>query len=138
MTTFQDAKPVKGTSTRTAEPNPYANIVQAIALKTDSDGDPVAKAFTETVTDADAAEKFIAKVKRQLSEAGAKSDPKVTVRTHHTVSEDGKNIAITFWTVPRQERPRKDKNASPDPSTQTASTPESVAVSKPAKTAAKK
>lgn len=111
---FQDAAPVKISGNgRKAEPNPYEEIVQAIALQKNDDGEPVAKKFQLT-HDKGERDKAVAKVKRQMSEAGERSNPKVTVRVHtepvtnpvnHTESET--KTSVTFWTVARQVRPRQ-------------------------------
>lgn len=140
--TFADAQPIKTEGTgRTAEPNPFLEIVQEIALKTDPEtGKPVAKAFTVEHKDtAEDRKSVIAKIKRQFSAAGEKSDPKVTVVSKDapvqesikggakgaTVDSATKTL-ITFWTVKRQNRPRKPAE------TATASTPQTNAAATPA------
>jgi hypothetical protein len=117
---FADAKPltVAGPG-RTAEPNPFTEVIKAIALVKDKEGKPVAKSFTVTHEGTEEARKSaIAKVKRQTSEAGKKNTPAVTVYVSGTpVQVKGKDSAtdtlITFWTVDRQSRPRKPKDAAP-------------------------
>jgi hypothetical protein len=115
---FADAAPVKTTGGgRKAADNPFTEVVSAIALKVDDKGKPLAKAFTlnHENTDEDR-KKSIEKVKRQLSTAGEKNDPQVTVMSNATpVQVKGKDSAtvtvITFWTVKRQIRPRKPAEA---------------------------
>ena len=124
--TFQDAEYVApaGGPGRAAEPNPYTEIVQAIALEVTTDGKPVAKAFqiehpsrtSEKPEDVTELKRIEAKIKRQFSLAGEQSSPKVTVKSDIspvTNPVNGKASAtksvVTFWTVKRQERPRKPK-----------------------------
>lgn len=110
---FADAKPltVAGPG-RTAEPNPFTEVIKEIALVTDKEGKPVAKSFTVTHEPTEDARKAaIAKVKRQTSKAGEKNTPQVTVYVAGTpVQVKGKDSAtettVTFWTVKRQSRPR--------------------------------
>lgn len=124
---FRDAEYIapKGGPGKTAEPNPYTDIVSQIALKLNAKGKPVAKVATLTHENADARKTDIAKAKRQLSQAGEKNDPLVTVpsvdfpvklpikgkkfnpedETTYTLSDT--QTEVTFWTVKRQTRPRK-------------------------------
>jgi hypothetical protein len=130
---FQDSAPVKIQGTgRKAEPNPFTDVIKAIALKTtkvDGKDTPVAKSFTEKHEDG-ARDKTVARIKRLLSEAGAANDPAVTVPSAATpVQVKGKDsnteTVITFWTVKRQVRTRKPA----DPTAPaTASTEQSAAV----------
>lgn len=93
--TFHDAEPVKRNvpgRARNAEPNPFEEIINVIALRNDDDGKPLAKAFdidygtweevtveqdgegnrtkTRLVPQDDKAKEY-AKALRQLTEAGA-------------------------------------------------------------------
>ncbi len=121
---FEDAEPVAVTGTgRKAEPNPFTEVIAAIAMQTDEKtGKPVAKRFVQEAmpNDRKTAEN---RIKRQMSEAGAANKPPVTVRvdvqdlpTTSKAKDAAQRFQVTFWTVRRQERPR------------TASTPQSVAV----------
>jgi hypothetical protein len=114
---FADTKPIKGAGGpgRTAEENPFREIIAAIALRQDSDGDPIAKAFRLT-HEAGQRDKAVNRVKRQLSDAGKDNDPAVTVRVSATPvevkkrgqepTESQEETTITFWTIARQFRPR--------------------------------
>jgi hypothetical protein len=136
---FQDAEPIKVQGTgRKAEPNPFTEVIAAIALKTkvvDGKVVPVAKAFTLTHEGTEEARKTaIARTKRQLSDAGAANDPAVTVPSTPApvkVGPKGKEkdsateTVVTFWTVKRQTRPRKTVT---DGAPATASTEQSAEV----------
>lgn len=120
MFEFVDAEPIPAAPSgggRVAEPNPYTDVIASIALKVDKKGKPLAKAFILSHgEDADSAGKAVRKVRRQLSDAGDNNTPRVTVPTRdkpYTDSKTGELVPgktlITFWTVARQERPRKPK-----------------------------
>lgn len=110
---FEDAAPVKRpfSGGRQAAPNPYAGIIAQIALKTDDNGDAVAKAFTLSHEDKDAVATDRNRVTRQLSQAGRNNDPKVTVRSTFTDANESVQLKpglpkvtvyktrVTFWTV---------------------------------------
>lgn len=114
---FADAKPltVAGPG-RTAEPNPFTDVIKAIALVTDKEGKPVAKSFTVTHEGTEEARtKAVRKIKSQTSKAGEKNVPAVTVYVVGTPAKTGPkgketdsatDTVITFWTVKRQSRPR--------------------------------
>lgn len=114
---FEDDKYVpQAGSGRQAEPNPYTDIIAAIALKTDPDtGKPQAKGFTLEHDGTDEArDKAIAKVRRQMSLAGEANEPPVTVHVtpkpvtnpvNKTVSKT--KTRIVFWTTKKQRRPKK-------------------------------
>lgn len=119
---------------RTKGPNPFTDVIAAIALQKDDKDKPVARAFTFEHTDRNAEDsnlrKLVSGYKRQLSEAGADNDPAVTVMSvvnPVTVTVKGKPqesaIAskLTFWTVPRQTRKPNGANG-------TTSSEQSVAV----------
>lgn len=124
--TFADAEYVApaGGPGRERLPNPFDTIVQTIAMKVDEKTKkPVAKALTfehpsrasEKPEDAKEIERIIAKYKRQLSDAGDHSDPRVTVKTNITPAVNPVNkkpsatkSVLTFWTVKRQTRPRTE------------------------------
>jgi hypothetical protein len=95
-------------------------------VKQDGKDVPVAKSFVETHEKGDDVRKtVIARIKRQMSEAGEKNTPQVTVNVN-AVPAAGKDAAtktvVTFWTVKRQSRPRKPKvETTPATGTQTAS-----------------
>lgn len=103
---------------RPAEPNPFTDIINEIALKLDETTQkPVAVAFQFEHDDRDKEDgdynRKISGFKRQLSEAGAKNDPPVTVVSvarpvtnpvNHKESATKTNF--TFWTVKRQTRKR--------------------------------
>jgi hypothetical protein len=117
---FEDAEYVpNATAGRTAEPNPYTEVVTAIAGK-EKDGKPVAKSFVlefdgGTINRA----KAVAKVTRQLKAAGKNANVGVTVREQdvmkgpkgkETVASD--RVRIVFWTgklVTRTRKPKADK-----------------------------
>ncbi len=120
---FSDAVPVATAGPgRNSSPNPYTDIIAAIALKTqDVDGKtvPVAKLFPFS-HDADPGKrkKEIERIKRQLSAAGHANTPDVSVMTHVApvkVGAKGKETdsltdsVMTFWTIPPIVRPRKPK-----------------------------
>jgi nucleotide-binding universal stress UspA family protein len=111
--TFVDAAPVKVTGTgRIAEPNPFADVIKAIALqvkKIGNDSLPVAKAVTLTAANEDEAKKTLAKVKRQLAEAGRANDPQCSVLTNVAKGKKPTETVLTFWTVALISRPRKPK-----------------------------
>lgn len=115
--TFEDAAPVKATNPgRPAEPNPFKDIVQSIALQVDPETKlPRAKSFvvdSGTVDKdgkpTDDAARALVKILRQLGEAGALCTPeqvsvkKVTAPATKTVKGEKVEIpgktAITFWT----------------------------------------
>jgi hypothetical protein len=127
---FADATPVKTTGGgRTAAPNPFLEVVAAIAAKKNKDGTPVAKAFIEN-HEKDARNTHVNRIKGQMSAAGLKATPPVTVRVNaEAVTVKGKDVEtqtrITFWTLDeRQKRPRKEKVVE---GTATASTEQSTA-----------
>lgn len=140
MTTYEfaDAAPVKVSSKgRPAKPNPFTDVIKTIALKTvktDGVDQPVAKSFVQKHEGTEEArKKVLAKVKSQLSRAGEKNDPPVTVFSTATPVKTGPkgrekdsdtDTQVTFWTVPRMFKPRKAKTSE----TATASTPQSTAV----------
>lgn len=108
--TFEDAAPVKREVVgRTAEPNPFADVVQSIALKKDNEGLPVAKSFIIPTGDKNDKDKYpaIEKVKRQLGDAGTLATPQCSVMKDVSIS--GKQAKVTFWTVPLITRERKPK-----------------------------
>src|ERR1700733_11000603 len=97
--TFEDAEPVKRNVVgRTAEPNPFVDIVSSIALKTDeTTGKAVAKSFVvptgtydEDDKPADDTARAFRKVLRQLSDAGNLQTPQVTVNRALTAAVDAK------------------------------------------------
>jgi len=118
---FTDAAPIVRTRTggRTAGPNPYTEIIDGIALQTYPKGHayagkPITKSFTLESATAEEAKKNVARVRRQLSDAGHDNNPPVTVRkideTVESTKGAGKNAktvftsTITFWTVTLIER----------------------------------
>lgn len=119
---FQDAEYIApaGGPGRDAAPNPYVTtgVIQSIALKTDANGKPVAKAtvveHTDPSTDDGAdLKKVTAKHKRLMSEAGEVTDPPVTVKSIFEPVTNPVNskvsatkTKVTFWTIARQKRPR--------------------------------
>lgn len=112
--TFEDAAPVKSTGTgRKADPNPFEDIVKSIAGKKVGKNDngtdpesPLAKKFTQTLSGNEDEDKTtLNRIRRQLQDAGNLCNPQVTVRVH-TEPKDKKNVAVTFWTVKKQARPR--------------------------------
>ena len=85
--------------TRRTKENPFAAPVAALASTMTDEG---RSATAKTITlPADA----VAKAKRYLSLAG--QDNGVSVRSIADETDDG-NATVTFWTVTRIERPRKD------------------------------
>ena len=109
---------------RTAEPNPFTDAVQSIAMKTNpKTGKPLALEFNtdhaNRGNNADQYTKWEGKLKRQLSQAGAASTPPVTVISAIEpvkTGPKGKEVdspiksTVTFWTVARQLRPRKPRS----------------------------
>ena len=92
---FADAA-IPAVSRGTGAPNPYAEVVAAIA------GTDAAKRFAvpaESNTD-----RQVRGIKRLLSSAGAACNPSVTVRSTHEVVDGG--LVVTFWTIPRIEHKR--------------------------------
>ncbi len=140
MFDFEDAQPVTRpfSGGKQAEPNPFTDIIAAIALKVNQDtGKPVAKSFVITHDDEESVIKDRRKVTRQTSQAGRNNDPQVTVRISFTDENDiiksGPNqgnvrtyrTRVTFWTVkPYQSKTRKDENNAPDNDTPENNTPE--------------
>jgi hypothetical protein len=99
---------------RQSEPNPYTDVINAIALKKDEKGKPVAKAVVLTFDPKDpkAEKSVIEAAKRRLSKAGEVSTPNVTTHSKATpIKDKGKvvpgKVLLTFWTGPKQTRPRK-------------------------------
>jgi hypothetical protein len=116
---FVTATPVKRTSNggRQAEPNPFADVIKSIALQVDADETPVARAYVQKHT-AEDRKKVIAKVRRQLQEAGKANTPPCSVLVNDSpvkVGPAGKQkdseteTAVIFWTVPPIVRERKPK-----------------------------
>ena len=100
---------------RTKLPNPFTEVIAAIALKKDANDKPVARAFTFThEADGSDFKKIVSGYKRQLSDAGADNDPQVTVMSvvqpvivkakGKPDSESATESKLTFWTVTRQTR----------------------------------
>jgi hypothetical protein len=116
--TFEDAAPVKSSAPgRPARPNPFTEVIAAIALKTDTEGKPLAKSYIEKHT-AGEREKVVKRVKRELSAAGHANNTAVTVCSSAEpvkTGAKGKEVdsetdtRITFWTTKLQVRPRKPK-----------------------------
>jgi hypothetical protein len=125
---FEDATYVapKGGPGKTADPNPYTDVIKLIALKQDDKGKPIAKKFTIShAATPDARKQAVNKAKRQLSNAGKGNYPAVTVPSVEvpvklpikgkkfdendptTYTESDSQTQVTFWTVPRQVRTRK-------------------------------
>ncbi len=112
---FVDATfvPQKGGTGRKAEPNPYTDIIAAIALKTDEKTDkPVAKGFL--VADDDTLPTVVARAKRQLGAAGRENTPPVTVISTVTATTTKGKKLFSFWTVkqhaPRTRKPKVDES----------------------------
>lgn len=114
---FVTAEPVKrNVPGRTAEPNPFTDVIADIALKVDDAGKPLARKFVLDVPgNEDEKFKIMAKVRRQLTKAGHDNDPEVTVFCDFAPHVTGHGVAkkthtdkcvVTFWTVKRQLRPR--------------------------------
>jgi hypothetical protein len=118
--TFEDATPVKrvGTGGKTAAPNPYVDVIAAIALKTDDQGNAIAKRFTLHAGHQDVLGTLINRAKRQLSAAGKNNTPAVTVRTDVSDVETTEvqlkpgqpktldhSVKVTFWTVKKYNAP---------------------------------
>lgn len=120
---FVDAAyiPTKGGAGRPAGPNPYKDVIAAIALKQGPDGKPLAKAVVLDVPfGTEAANKAVAAAKRVAGKAGHANTPAVTVYGKgiaYTYESKGKSVIdktktlFTFWTAPKQNRPRTAKTA---------------------------
>jgi hypothetical protein len=115
---FADAAPVKREGAgRKAEPNRFEDIVKAIALKKDDNGQPLAKTFVLPVdsTSPDG-KKIVDKALRQLSAAGLLCNPQVSVRKSFAPDKykNGKDIPnttrITFWTVEKKADESETEN----------------------------
>lgn len=119
---FLDATyiPSKGGSGRPAGPNPYTGIIADIALKQDAHGKPVAKSVVLDVAYGTAnSDRAIAAAKRLLSKAGHANTPAVTTygkgSAYSVADAKGKQVVdksktlLTFWTAPKQNRPREVK-----------------------------
>jgi hypothetical protein len=100
--TFDDADVVVNTNGgRNKEFNPYTDVIAAIALKTNPEtGKPVAKKFVLTTPKDESDKTALARVRRQLSDAGKNNDPSVSVQVRDEATGTGTN-AITFWTIKR-------------------------------------
>lgn len=136
--TFEDAQPV---ITQVAEPNPFVDVVQSIAMKEDDNGRPVAKSFTVPYS-TEAEIKEYGKAIRQLHAAGALVKPQVGVRKHvedvkTSNRPDAKVKAkkVTFWTGAPISRPRKPVSAPPANVTPAAEIPAETPAETPANTA---
>lgn len=119
--TFTEAEPViKGGKGREAEPNPFVEQVQSIALKLNKSDKPAALAFTvPNVTDDDKV--AIRRYRRQLANAGLLTNPQVTVfsavadgtktlKNGHTEADPTVQV-ITFWTTKKILKPTKTETA---------------------------
>ena len=108
--TFDDAEVVPGTGGggRPAAENPFTGIVAAIALKTTDNGKPVAKSFVVSSDDTEQHVTDLNRVKRQLADAGKANDPAVSVQVRANV-ETPTRSTVTFWTIKRIVRTKKDK-----------------------------
>lgn len=108
--TFEDAEPVKrrGGTGRTAEPNPFVEVMQSIALQTNDKGQPVAKTFKIKLDpETDDGQKQLDKILRQIASAGALTHPQVRVNKGYEVKTGNfgrKETTITFWTTEKKER----------------------------------
>jgi len=104
---FVDAEPVaisRGGAGRKAQPNPFAEVVAAIALKTNpATGKPVAKAVPIPTGTDDEVKKTVARMKAQVSKAGLLCNPQVST---YSIPNDDLTV-LTFWTVPKINKPRK-------------------------------
>jgi hypothetical protein len=102
--TFSDvAKPVVTRKSNTE--NPYRAVVKDIAGATNGEGEPLAKAHTMTSVNVDEQVKDIARVHRQLAEAGKAAG--VTVRSLIVPDASTLTTTVSFWTVKRITRPPK-------------------------------
>lgn len=112
--TFEDAEPIKAASTKTAEPNPFADVITAIAWRSDSQGRPLTRATTIPVKDEDGIKTLTAKIGRQLTAAGDALEKPGTVRRKFETIKNGKTLGlkVTFSVAPKQRRERKAKQDS--------------------------
>jgi hypothetical protein len=113
---FTDAVPVKTNNPgRAKQPNPYAEIIAEIALKTQKhEGNtvPVAKTFLHNHTADETGAKDLLKQRRLLQEAGPVNTPPVSVRVAFgEYDAKKKGTPVTFWTQEPIVRTRKDKTA---------------------------
>lgn len=110
---------------RAKEPNPYNDVIDAIALKrVDSKGKvyspddegyaklkPLAKGFL--MNDDETLKATVSKAKRQLADAGKQNTPAVSItsKTGPALDAKGKPVAgkvlFSFWTGPQQKRARQ-------------------------------
>lgn len=115
---FQVAQPIKIQGTgRKAEPNPFLEAVQNIALKTDDEGTPIALSFTESVdldnppkdqTSEGVYKALCIRIGHKLTAAGNDCKPPVTVRRNFEKTDELDNaltiVRVTFWTIPKKSR----------------------------------
>lgn len=111
--TFEDAEPIKSASTKTAEPNPFTEIIAAIAWRNGTDGLPVAKSTTIPVKAETDIAPLTGKIGRQLTAAGDALEKPGTVRRKFETVKTGKEFAlrVTFSVAPKQRRERKAKTS---------------------------
>lgn len=121
---FQESAPVKRAKTggKAAAVNPFTTVISEIALQVYPAehkwaGLPVSRTYIEKHANAAAVKTDRNRISRQTSVAGGKNDPPVTVNLDfddaNTEVKKGKETVteyatrVTFWTVKRQNRPRK-------------------------------
>lgn len=113
---FEDAEytPIPGRG-KTKEPNPYADVIAAIAHQIDPRTDkPVAKRVTLTHGPTpEAREKAVNRAKRLMKEAGEELDTPATVWAPWAPATDKKGndlddtTVVTFWATKKVYKPRK-------------------------------
>jgi hypothetical protein len=126
---FIDAEyvPAKGGGGRKAEPNEFTEIINAIALKQNPAGKPLAKGIIiKHPFGSDASIVEVKAARNKLTRAGHANDPKVSVyavpsahkQGHGAVAKD--YTLLTFWTTAFTAKPRKaaepDVTATVEPS----------------------
>lgn len=113
--TFEDAEPIKATTSRPVEPNPFQEVIESIAWKNDAQGRPLTRATTIAVTEETEIAPLTGKIGRQLTAAGDALATPGTIRRKFETVKNGKNYAlkVTFSVAPKQNRPRKPKTDTP-------------------------
>lgn len=106
MPTFEDAEVPTVTRPRSKTPNPFAEVISALAESTatwnkadeDTRGKQPAKVFPWPTGD-------LNKARRQLSDAGNDLETPVTVKWSTAEVEGTENSRVTIWVVDKQRRP---------------------------------
>jgi hypothetical protein len=120
---FTRTTPVETNRGRKAEDNPFEEVIQEIAHKTDEQGKPLALSTVLTVpkpeegeTQADVNKRLMSSIITKLKNAGLKVTPEaVTVNRNFDFAPDNKTVKLTFWTSNKIVRTAKKKDEQTTP-----------------------